>query len=112
MTGGKDTTGGIQRFKLGLHGADFSLAAMIGYVQEKTTRHWHGQINKWISELASGEQAEECPWTDEEALKQFEEDLPKGVATCHSHHSRTGGKSSDKIELHHLWIQMDRRIQT
>ncbi|NQT21179.1 MAG: hypothetical protein HQ592_15840 [Planctomycetes bacterium] len=109
VTGGKHMTGGIQRFKLGRHGADFSLAAMIGYVQKKTARHWHDEINKWISELASAVQTEECQWSDGEALKQFEEDLPNGVSQCHSCHSRTTSKSS--IELHHLWVQMNRRVQ-
>jgi hypothetical protein len=42
------TTGGIQRFKFGYHGAAHQLGAMIGYVQEMTFAHWLGKVNGWI----------------------------------------------------------------
>lgn len=40
------STGGIQRFKEGHHGAAHSLAGMIGYVQENTAKHWHECVTK------------------------------------------------------------------
>ena len=39
---GINKSGGIQRFKLGLHGAKLNLSAMIGYIQDKSARDWHG----------------------------------------------------------------------
>lgn len=34
-------SGGIQRFKLGLHGAKHDLAVMIGYIQKYTSDYWY-----------------------------------------------------------------------
>ena len=97
-------TGGIQRFKLGLHGAKHNLVAMIGYVQDRSACYWHGKINGWISELVTNPVGDGCIWTANETLNPLEEDKTKGIASYRSTHSRTLG---DKIELHHLWITMN-----
>jgi len=97
-------SGGIQRFKLGLHGAKLNLAAIIGYVQDNSARHWHKKINMWISELVSNPIGDGCMWTVNESLKPLEEYKTKGIANCRSAHRRTFG---DKIELHHLWVTMN-----
>ena len=97
--------GGIQRFKLGLHGAKLNLVAIIGYVQYHSICHWHGKINGWISELASNPIGDGCIWNVNETLKPLEEDKTKGIANCRSVHRRTFG---NKIELFHLWIAMNR----
>ena len=104
VTGYARKNGGIQRFKLGLHGAKFDVAAMIGYVQERSPRHWHSTITKWISELASGKDNDDCAWNKSETLGPLGEDIAKRIASCLSTHSRTGGSSSNRIEIHHLWI--------
>jgi len=107
VTGGKGrTSGGIQRFKLGLHGADLDLVAMIGYLQEQSALYWHGRINKWISELSVGKITDESVWNDDETLEPLVEDVSRGLARCQSVHGRTGSKSN-KIRIHHLWIAMD-----
>ena len=97
--------GGIQRFKLGLHGAKLNLVAIIGYVQDHSICHWHGKINGWISELAGNPIGDGCIWNVNETLKPLEEDKTKGIANCHSVHRRTFG---NKIDIHHLWIAMNR----
>jgi hypothetical protein len=110
VTGGKDRqSGGIQRFKLGLHGANLNLVAMIGYVQERTAREWHHEINQWISELCSGAIEDICIWSDGETLKPLEENFSRGISCCRSVHKRTAGRSSDAIEIHHLWIALNMR---
>ena len=100
-------TGGIQRFKLGLHGARLDLSSMIGYLQDKCARDWYGKINKWILELAGGTMADGCVWKASETLELLEEDMAKGVASYRSVHSRTGNVVSNVITLHHLWIAMN-----
>jgi len=97
-------SGGIQRFKLGFHGAKHNLAAMIGYIQDRSACHWHGKINGWISELVNNPIGDGCIWAANETLNPLEEDKIKGIASYRSTHSRTLG---DKIELHHLWITMN-----
>ncbi|MCH7559423.1 MAG: hypothetical protein IIB56_18490 [Planctomycetes bacterium] len=108
VTGGKEhKSGGIQRFKLGLHGGDLDIVAMIGYVQERSTREWQHDINKWISELASGTIADVCVWNACETLELLDECVSKGTASYQSVHSRTGHKSGNEIRIHHLWIAMN-----
>jgi len=100
------TNGGIQRFKLGLHGADHDIAAMIGYLQEGSANYWHDKINKWIMELSSGTIADVCVWDKSELLEKLEEDPSRGIANCRSTHNRSGSKQSNEIVIHHLWITM------
>lgn len=107
VTGLGQITGGIQRFKLRLHGADMSLAAMIGYIQEGSPREWYDEINEWIAELGGGMITDVCIWNDGETLEQIDEDRSKRIASYQSVHSRSGSKASDKIIIYHLWITMN-----
>jgi len=108
VTGGKERrSGGIQRFKLGIHGTDLNLVVMIGYVQERSVRDWHREINSWVLELCSGAIADTCVWNEKETLEALDEEVSKGVSRCRSFHQRTGSNSGDKIEIHHLWIAMN-----
>ncbi len=100
-------SGGIQRFKLGLHGAKHNLVAMIGYVQDRSACHWQGKINEWISELVSRPIGDGCIWTADETLKVFERDTSRGIYSYRSSHIRTGDIVDSEIELHHLWITMN-----
>jgi len=109
VTGGKASkSGGIQRFKLGLHGADLDIMAMIGYVQERSFRHWHEKINDWILELASDAILDLCVWSADEQLESIKECVSKGLASYRSVHNRTGLKSNKEIQIHHLWIAMNK----
>jgi len=107
VTGGIEyKTGGIQRFKLGLHGANHDIAAMIGYLQEGSACDWHDKINKWITELGSGIIADVCVWNINEVLEKLEEDSSRGIADYQSTHNRSGSVQSNKILIRHLWITM------
>jgi hypothetical protein len=109
VTGGNNrTSGGIQRFKLGLHGGNLNTVAMVGYVQERPLSHWHSQINEWIAKLANGVFKDSCDWYNDEKLGPLEEDLLKGVARSRSEHPRVGRVKSRRIEIHHLWVGMKR----
>ncbi len=111
VTGGVDKiSGGIQRFKLGLHGAGLDPVVIIGYVQEHSLRYWHLKINEWILELAIGAIADTCVWNDSELLEMVDECVSKGLTTCRSVHMRTGSTSCN-ITIHHLWIAMNRRSE-
>jgi hypothetical protein len=97
----KGTTGGIQRFKFGHHGAAHRVAVMIGYVQEKAFDHWVTQINKWIEELSSGSTSN---WTMSDCLKLMKTQANTHVCRLTSTHKRRSG--TDDIALLHLWINM------
>lgn len=98
--------GGIQRFKLGLHGAKHDLAAMIGYIQD-SSHDWYSTINKWISELVENPIGDGNTWHKNETLRMLEEDTIIGIAKYHSVHNRIGDVANNKIELYHLWVKMN-----
>ncbi|MBM4031391.1 MAG: hypothetical protein FJ291_06340 [Planctomycetes bacterium] len=99
---GCGTTGGIQRFKLGLHGAAHRVAAMIAYVQELGFAHWLAQVNGWITALSAEKGS---VWSGSDLLALLKEDSGKGLCTLQSRHHRRGGY--DDCDLRHLWVRMN-----
>lgn len=95
------TTGGIQRFKLGLHGAKHTFAAMIAYVQDSTCEHWHNEVNGWISDLP---QIEGPLWSLADCLNGPLIHSANGLSRTNSQHSRPNGMADILVE--HLWIRM------
>lgn len=94
------TTGGIQRFKDGNHGALHKVGAMIAYVQEDTAAIWESRVGGWITDLA-GKQA---GWTKNDLLQLQRKDETRRLAVLNSSHERQNGL--EDIELCHLWIEM------
>lgn len=95
------TTGGIQRFKFGHHGAAHRVGAMIAYVQDNTFSHWLAQVNGWIRDLSA---ETDSAWSESDSLLPLEDDTALGLCTLHSYHEREG--ELEEIELRHLWIRM------
>ncbi|MDR3566449.1 MAG: hypothetical protein P4L43_00315 [Syntrophobacteraceae bacterium] len=95
------TTGGIQRFKFGYHGAAHTFAAMIAYIQEHSFSHWLTKINCWILDLAAQPNS---TWSDSDILRTLGEDSTTRVSILKSQHQREGGL--DGCELRHLWIRV------
>jgi hypothetical protein len=102
--------GGIQRFKLGLHGARFNKAVMIGYIQNKDSTYWHGEVNTWILELASEEQLQAEVWNDTEILDHLQISPEGKLSRSDSTHSRVGDCVSATIEIVHLWVVMSSNV--
>lgn len=98
----KSTTGGIQRFKSGVHGAEHRLAAMIGYLQADSPPVWHDRLNSWISELdATREQG----WSSADMIHSQGLEEVAGLALLRSQHMRA--KNLESIDIRHLWINMN-----
>lgn len=95
------SSGGIQRFKLGAHGAKHPVAAIIGYVQSNTHEYWFDQVNGWIGDLV--QQGSEG-WSATDALRAEAVDINEGLHTCWSRHARVN--NLPPIEIHHLWVLM------
>lgn len=104
VTGGEKLNGGIQRFKLGLHGASVRAAALIGYVQDGTPAEWHTTINEWISNLTGGKDKDEI-WSLKDRLQKLTDDPEAGVSMCESVHLRVNAVS-DRAQMSHLWVEM------
>ena len=100
-------TGGIQRFKLGFHGAKHKLAAMVGYIQDQRGKDWLNTINNWIKELAAKPIGDGCVWADDEILYLLENNTATGIIKCNSKHRRNA--NARKIAIHHIWISMRKK---
>lgn len=98
---GISTTGGIQRFKAGHHGATHTFGAMIGYIQDKTSSHWYAEVCKWIDNLAAGGV---IGWSASDRLNQRRCVLPQGVTMFDSTHVRA--TPLENISLRHMWLLM------
>jgi len=106
VTGRPKQSGGIQRFKLSLHGARHSMAAIVGYVQSGTLQEWLAKINEWIATEAENQSVSGESWSMAEQLLDFDEVTSSRTSSAFSVHPRTGGATSSEIKLRHLWVAM------
>lgn len=106
VTGGTEKSGGIQRFKLGLHGARHTTAAIIGYIQKGDLEGWRALVNQWIREVATDATAVDEKWSEDEQLSDLAADLASHVASASSTHTRGAIAISTHILIRHLWVIM------
>lgn len=95
------STGGVQRFKAGHHGAGHARAAMIGYVQQHDIAHWQGQLDAWIDGIVADAAND---WSLADKLALIAHDREQRSASFRSRHIRRTGLGP--IEIDHLWIEM------
>lgn len=90
--------GGIERFKLAIHGGKVNHAGMIGYLQDGTPDRWRKEINTWICDLCS--QPFDPAWSKREQLTLQKTD--GRVSECSSVVNRV----NSELHLTHLWIDL------
>lgn len=90
--------GGIERFKLAIHGGTLKHAGMIGYLQDETAEIWHERVNSWIRELCK--QPSEPAWSEQEQLTPT---TNNGRVT---EYTSAVERSDSKLHLTHLWISL------
>lgn len=95
------STGGIQRFKCGLHAANHKVAAMIGYVQHDARVVWHKRISSWIGDLVTSHR---LGWTADDLLDIVRDDDNLRLMVLRSRHLRT--RDLEALDLRHFWISM------
>ncbi len=103
VIGNDRPSGGIERFKKGIHGKNLKYAAIIGYIQEENTNHWYLKINEWIGELITS-----TPnlWKENDKLvKQGIEQNGLDKFISKNFRSEVDGKE-DFISLFHFWISL------
>ena len=99
-------TGGIQRFKLGLHGKNVETAVIVGYIQMNDPKHWRKTINNWIRDLSKSTQKDSLHWCEDEQLSKSKSDKPVGMYSLRSKHPRLSVGITLPIEVLHYWIVM------
>ena len=108
VTGHAGMSGGLQRFKLGLHGASLEIAAMVGYVQDNDLDSWLVRINGWITSLNGTECSQGCHWSSTEQIGDYRLIKRARVASGKSRHPRSSPAGSE-IQIHHFWVSMRRK---
>jgi len=110
---GENKSGGIQRFKLGVHGSTMSLVVMIGYIQSGTWNKWYKHINGWIDELARGIINDGCKWENNEQMDWIDfkdyshyKSIFDRAYSLKSTHTRIQKGKTDTITIYHLWIDL------
>jgi hypothetical protein len=104
VIGAERNSGGVERFKLGIHGAEASAWALVGYVQNGSFSYWRETINGWINELISESScAPEWHPSDKLALLAESSKTARYKSSC----KRTSRGKNDVIELMHLWIALE-----
>lgn len=103
VSGGKELSGGIQRFKLGLHGRELPTAIILGYLQQGTLQEWHFRINGWISDLARDQSDD---WANHEILAELSLQREGQKARTSSVHPRIKGCATPEIQILHFWVQL------
>ena len=106
VTGGSNKSGGIQRFKLALHGAQQTTAAMIGYVQAGNCSDWLSCVNQWIRDEVNSIAESGENWSSTDQLVDFKEEIGRRVAVSSSVHARSSSAVSPEVQIRHLWVAM------
>jgi hypothetical protein len=105
VTGGSKKSGGIQRFKRGLHGAKQETAVILAYIQGGASSFWLFKVNEWIVMETATPSVSEEHWAEDEQLTGFVDDVANRIAKASSSHQRDSS-STDKIQIEHLWVEM------
>lgn len=105
VSGHIKATGGIERFKKGIHGSRLKYAAIVGYVQKENFDHWYLTINSWIGDLVT--QESDCIWSEDDKLKKQEGQSDEICVELFSENSRhMEGHAKEMIKLYHFWIDL------
>ncbi len=92
---GNKKNGGIERYKLEIHGRGLSNCGMLAFIEDKSTDHWLKSINEWIYEIAESDKK----WRIKERLIRKE----KAIEFTYLH-SVVYTISQRKVKLHHFWL--------
>ncbi len=95
-------SGGVERFKQGIHGNNLKYSAIIGYVQKYDFSHWYNQINSWIDDLIQKQIKSPVNWTLNDKLSQVYSESSTAKFTS------VNSRQNDSVTLFHLWIKLFR----
>jgi hypothetical protein len=90
--------GGIERFKLAIHGGKLNHAGMIGYLQDGTPDSWQVKVNTWICELSG--QPSDPAWSEREKL------TPQKTDGRVTKYSSIVNRVESELHLTHLWVDL------
>lgn len=96
---GDKNNGGIERYKSEKHGKGLSECALLGFVEDKDSKHWNSAINGWISDLSA---IPNTIWKADEILSESENRGDYSILKSIAY------RISDQVNLTHLWIALNK----
>ncbi len=93
-------TGGVERFKKGIHGKNLNYGALIAYVQENDFNYWYQIINLWVVELILKNIYSQVSWSLEDKLRK------EYIETATAKFISVNSRQNDFIRLFHLWVNL------
>lgn len=96
-------TGGIERFKKGIHGKNLRHAAIIGYIQNEDFDYWFNLINSWITELIT---QKGNFWQEEDKLIKANQGFESGLVLNSTNFRAKPNSKPDYIHLTHFWVDL------
>ena len=104
LVGSGANGGGVERFKLGVHGKNAPAWTIVAYLQKHDFASWHTTVNGWLTELACTGHPP-AQWNSSETLELVGQGTIS--ARYRSMNTRTCGGQTDVIEITHLWVLLD-----
>lgn len=96
-------SGGVERFKNGRHGKDVINAAIVGYIQTDSPKHWLQKVNEWITEQVTSPSDSKLTWNNKDSLN-----LDNQTGTFSHYSSLSYRIFGDEIRLKHFWIDISK----
>lgn len=106
VTGDPKMSGGIQRFKSGLHGKEHKTVILLAYLQQGSPSKWLEIVNSWIIELSKSDPE---GWSKDEKLQREEPTASESCMRSASVHPRVEGCVSPEVAIKHFWIDLENR---
>jgi hypothetical protein len=103
LVGSEKRCGGVERFKLGVHGKQSAAWTILGYVQQHDFKSWRDKINGWIDDLSKTGKPSGF-WDATEKLEMIAENVT--TMRGRSKHKRQHDDKNDEIEVAHLWVSL------
>jgi len=104
VIGNDRPSGGIERFKKGIHGKNLKHSAIIGYVQQNDFQFWLSKINSWIDDLIISSKDE---WLSDDKLNKIRSEDEEGWIKLESNNIRIDKESDiETIRILHFWVNL------
>lgn len=92
-------SGGIERYKNGVHGSDVNYAYMLGYIQTDNSEYWFDKINAIIKKQIVYSCDTNITWSENDLLSPISNN--ERISSYESISSRV---NNEDIKIRHVWV--------
>lgn len=95
-------SGGIERFKMGLHGKNLEQSAILGFIQTNNFEYWKEKVNDIINEQIDNPNIINLEWEEADKISFIRSRNNFALYKSVSNSSY----ENKNITLHHIWIDL------